>query len=221
MPTTILSTDRVTWTNIIKPSQDDMDALTVRYPHFHTLNLRDCLNELEIPKLDHYDNHLFIVVQIPVWHEYEHLYNRIEVDIFITKGVLVTSHQGVLRPLNQLFTQVQQDEAARHTLLSWGASPLLYELLHALIDECYPIVQKLGQDLRHIEKNLFNNNTRHLLHEIALVRRDIITVRSILKPQVAVIQSLVQGDWAFIHDELNPYWGNLNDHLIQTQYDAR
>ncbi len=215
MSTTILSTDRVTWTNIVQPTQNDLDELLQRYPHFHPLNLRDCLNDLEIPKLDHYDNHLFLVVHIPLWSVQDQLYVRSEVDIFITKGVLVTAHQGELRPLTQLLSQLQADEAQQESLMGRGASPFLYEILHNLIDECFPIVDRLGHNLHHIEKNLFNNNTRHLLYEIARVRRDIITVRSILKPQINIFHHLIAGDWPFIHDELDPYWDNLNDHLLQ------
>lgn len=215
MSTIIVSTDRVTWTNIIKPTQTDINELSQRYPHFHQLNLRDCLNPLEIPKLDHYDNHLFLVVHIPLWEAHEQLFVRTEVDIFITKGVLVTSHQGVLLPLNKFFERLQYDETEKLHRLSQGASPFLYELLHSLIDECFPIVYKLSHRLHHIEKSIFNKNTRHLLYEIAKLRRDIITVRSILKPQVTTFHQLIEGDWPFVHDELNPYWDNLSDHLAQ------
>jgi magnesium transporter len=215
MPTTIVTTDRVTWTDITQPTQVDMDALSARYPQFHPLNLRDCLNELEIPKLDHDDNHLFIVVQMPLWSEAEQIYTRTEVDVFITKGVLVTSHPGVVPSLIQLSTNLQKDGSQRNDLMGKGASPFLYELLHGLIDECYPIVFKVGHSLHHIEKRLFHNDTRHLLYEIARLRRDIITLRSILKPQIGVIQLLAHGDWPFIHEELDPYWDNLSDHLVQ------
>ena len=215
MSTLIISTDRVTWTDIIKPTQSDIDALSQHYPHFHLLNLRDCLNPLEIPKLDHYDNHLFLVVHIPLWSAQDQLYVRTEVDIFITKGVLVTSHHGDLIPLNNMRELLQQNENEKLQKMGQAASPFLYELLHSLIDECFPIVYKLGNRMHHIEKSVFNKNTRHLLYEIARLRRDVITVRSILKPQSATFHHLQEGDWPFIHDELNPYWDNLNDHLSQ------
>ena len=72
----------------------------------------------------------------------------------------------------------------REEWMGAGASPLLYHLLNALVDDCYPLAHQLGLRLRHIEENMFNNNVQHLLHEIANLRRDIIILRSILKSQL-------------------------------------
>lgn len=99
MPTTIISTERVTWTNIVKPTWDDIEALQERYPQFHTLNLNDCMTDLEFPKLDHHDSYLFLVTQFPRWDIQPFICQPSEIDIFISKGVLVTSHQGDIKPL--------------------------------------------------------------------------------------------------------------------------
>jgi magnesium transporter len=53
------------------------------------------------------------------------------------------------------------------------------------------------------------------LHEVAVVRREVIALRSMHKPQVGVIGVLVQGDWPFVHKDLALYWGDLSDHLAQ------
>ncbi len=59
MTTTILKCNEVTWTNIVNPSEEDIHALGDRFPNFHPLNLKDCLTDLEYPKLDHHDHYLF------------------------------------------------------------------------------------------------------------------------------------------------------------------
>ena len=62
---------------------------------------------------------------------------------------------------------------------------------------------------------MFHAEVRGLLNDIAVLRRDIISLRSILRPQMSVIAELIRGSWPFIHDELDPYWGDINDHLSQ------
>ena len=99
--------------------------------------------------------------------------------------------------------------------MSQGASPLLYHLLNTLVDYCFPIAHKVGSNLRHIEENLFNNNVQHLLHEVAVLRRDIIVLHSIFKPQDEIIETLIKGNWPFIQENLDPYWGDISDHLAQ------
>jgi magnesium transporter len=215
MSTTPLTLGRVTWTNIVHPTPEDLRQLAASYPQFHPLNLQDCLTELEFPKLDHHDDYLFLVVQMPVWDGGQRYARPAEVDIFISRGILVTSHRSELKPLVEMFERARSDENVRAAWMGQGASPLLYHLLDALVSSCQPIVQELDSDLRHIEDHLFDDDTRHTLREVAEVRRNIIALRRILHPQREVIRSLVNGNWDFIHEELDLYWGDIDDHLEQ------
>ena len=218
MSTQILTFDRVIWTNIVRPTTDDIRQLSARYPQFHALNLQDCLTESEFPKLDHYDDYLFLVVHLPVWDEHARNTRQAEIDIFITRGNLVTSHHGDLKVLNDLFARAQAGEDARRQLMAGGASPLLYELLNALVNDCFPLTAHMDREIRHIEDNLFDNDTRHILGELAMIRRELISTRRILRPQLETIRQLEQGRWGFIHEELDPYWGDISDHLLQLRW---
>lgn len=210
-----LTYGRVTWTNIVKPTAEDITQLSASYPQFHPLNLQDCLTEIEYPKIDHHDDYLFIVVQLPIWDAGQRLSHPAEVDIFITRGTLVTSHDGQLKPLVDLFDRAMSDEAYRARLMDRGASPLLYELLNAFVDYAFPLAQRIDHTIRHIEENLFDDDTRHILTEIAIVRRELIGIRRILRPQLETIVKLEQGNWPFIHEDLDLYWSDISDHLAQ------
>jgi len=220
MSTTLLTynctdCETVTWINIVHPTQQDIDELAVRCPQFHPLNLKDCLTDLEYPKLDHHDGYLFLTIQIPFWDAKEKISRPAEVDIFVAHGILVTSHQGELKPLVEMFDLLQRDETARAEWMGSGASPLLYRVLDTLVDYCFPILRKVGDNLRHIEETAFSKDTRHLLFEVALLRRDIIVLRNILRSQQDILQGLIRGSWPFIQDHLDPYWGDISDHLNQ------
>jgi magnesium transporter len=215
MTTTIINTEHVTWTNIVKPTWNDIEQLQDRYPQFHRLNLNDCMTDLEFPKLDHHDGYVFLVAQFPLWDAHSLICCPAEIDIFVGKGVLVTSHQGELKPLNDLFASIQNDPAVDEQLMLHGASPLLYEVLNILVQYCYPILHKVNQKIRHIEHELFGTDTPQILQDVALARRDVIALRHILIPQINVIDELESGNWPFIHDDLDIYWGDIGDHLAQ------
>jgi magnesium transporter len=215
MAITTLTCGRVTWINIVEPTPEDIQQLAARYPDFHPLNLQDCLTELEFPKLDHHDDYIFLVVQFPYWDPDEKISRPGEVDIFISDGLLVTSHRNELKPLREMFETAQNDEQARVRWMEHGSSPLLYQLMNSLVDYCYPIVHRVRQNLNHVEEQVFHDKTRHLLQHASFVRRDIISLRSILKPQRDVVATLIRGNWPFIHEDLDPYWGDINDHLLQ------
>ena len=215
MTTSILTLDQVSWTNIVYPDSQDLQQLAINYPRFHPLNLEDCKTELEFPKIDHHDEYLFLVFQFPVLNQNERNYLPAEIDIFIAQGLLVTSHRSQLQPLDELFNKLQNDEKLRDDIMSYGSSPLLYHLLNDLIDYCYPIVQKVSHRVNQIEERLFHEHPRQILDEIALVRRDVIALRHILRPQMETIKALEAGSWSFIHEELDLYWSDLGDHLSQ------
>ncbi|MBM4422179.1 MAG: magnesium transporter CorA family protein [Chloroflexi bacterium] len=219
MPATLLTHGRVTWTNIVQPTQADIDELGRRYPQFHPLNLKDSLTTAEIPKLDHHDDYLFLVAHLPAYNKAEGLYRPEEVDIFIAKSTLVTIHSGRLEALNEFFRSAQEDETTRELWMGRGASPLLYELLNRFVEHGMPLTRRFDHEIQHIEKTLFASDTRHTLNEIAVVRRDLIALRHIIKPQLPVVRALAEGNWPFIHEDLTLYWSDISDHL--TQFQAR
>lgn len=197
MSFTTLTYGNVSWTNIVHPDGQDIDQLAVLFPKIHPLNLKDCLNLLEIPKLDHYDDYLFLVLHVPFWDPSAQISRRAEVDVLITKGTLVTSHRSEIKLIDDIFSLFQADPQERAAKMGQGASPLLYYLLDQLVEYCRPIVQKVGQNIQKIELGIFQMDTRHLLHEIAVIRRDVIALRSILKPQQDIIDQLIKGTWPF------------------------
>lgn len=215
MTTTVATHSRVTWTDIVQPDREDIAALHARYPQFHPLNLQDCLTVLEHPKLDTHDDYLFLVVHLPMWEAAERLSRPAEVDLFVARGTLVTSHHGEVPALQGLFAQAQAEGPAREHLLGRGASPLLYDVLRCLITGYQPLLAEVDQALRQVEQRLFGDDTRHLLTEIAVTRRNIIALRRMLKPQVDVMRELARGSWGFIHEDLDLYWDDLGDLLAQ------
>jgi Mg2+ and Co2+ transporter CorA len=52
------------WIDIAKPTRDEMKKLAERFP-FHELNLEDCLSKIQIPKIDRYEDHVFIILNFP------------------------------------------------------------------------------------------------------------------------------------------------------------
>lgn len=214
MATNILTSGRVTWIDLHQPVETDIQEVSARYPQIHPLNLQDFLTEQEMPKLDHQDDYLFLVVQFPVWESRDQIPQPAELDIFIARGTLVTGHHHAVPALDRLFN-LARDEQARPEILGHGASPLLYRLLDELVDDCFPLVHQLEHSLREVESRLFRSEARQMLQEIALLRRSVIALRHILYPQLDVVKSLERGSWPFIHEELDLYWSDISDHLSQ------
>ncbi len=215
MTTRTIVHPQVTWTDILNPTQADLTALGTAYPQFHPLNLHDCLTELEFPKLDPHEDYLYIVLHLPYYDGNDRVSRRSEVDIFVAQGVLVTAHEGKLSQLTELFESVQNDLMMQDALMGRGAAYLLHEIMHRLVGKCYPMLQRVNQNIRRIENDLFDEDMQHILREVAVTRRNVIALRHILRPQLNVTQMLESGEWAFVHEELDFYWGDIGDELRQ------
>jgi magnesium transporter len=224
MTTQTLTYGKVTWTDISQATENDIRLLKANHPTFHPLDLEDLLSRIERPKIDEYDDYLFVVMQFPIWDPKNRVSRATEVDMFIGHGYLVTVHDGVLKPLNGLFLQCQEDETVRHKFMGKGSSRLFYAVIDSLVDYILPILYKVDANIRNIEEDLFTQDLRHVIEDITFVRRDVIALRRIIRPQIGIAANLEKVDRPFIHEELDVYFGDILDHLqkasdLLTDYD--
>jgi magnesium transporter len=202
------------WIDIQHPSAAEMDYLRARFP-FHTLDLEDCLSAVQRPKLDDYgaEGYLFIVLHFPRFNKRTRHTTMAEVDVFVGRDFVVTAHDGLLKPLTQLFADALGVEARRAQLMGRGAGYLFYCILDELVNYCFPIMDKIDQQTSSIESRIFDRNVRSLVEELSFVRRDIITLRRIIRPNIPVVRQLEHRERAFLKLDEDVYFGDIVDHL--------
>ena len=205
-----ITENKVTWLDIVHPSQEDIAHLRRYYP-FHPLDLEDCLSTIERPKVDEYENYLFIVMHFPVYDPNEQISRIAEVDIFIGSGYLITLHGGDLKPILQLSEECQKDERARSRHMAKGAGQLLYGILDRTVDYVMRILLQVGQRINRIEESVFTEDMRQIVERISIVRRDVIALRRIIKPQIAVVSNLERKERTFIREGMDVYFGDIVD----------
>lgn len=204
---------KLTWFYVEKPSQEEVDYLAQHFP-FHPLNLDDVLSRVQRPKIDEYDDHLFIVFHFPVFDKENRVTTPSEVDIFISESYLVTVHcSGDLKPLAKLFTECQIDEATRQTYMSRSSSYLLYHILDRLVNYCFPILNKVIDNIEKVEDLIFARPVPETVREISLLRRDLISFRRVIHPQIGVIEALEREEYPFFKEEQEIYFGDIADHV--------
>jgi magnesium transporter len=201
---------KVSWINIEKPAPEDIAHLRRYYP-FHPLDLEDCLSNIERPKVDEYEDYLFIVMHFPVYDPNRQVSRISELDVFIGSGYLITVHHGELKPLLDLFHECQRDERARVRHMSKGAGQLLYGILDRTVDYKMRILGRVGERIIAVEERIFTDDMRTIVEEISSVRRDVIALRRIIKPQIAVISNLERKDRPFIREGMDVYFGDILD----------
>jgi magnesium transporter len=202
----------LTWINIEQPTRLETDYLAQNYP-FHPLDLDDCLSRIQRPKIDVYDDYLFLVFHFPVFNPEARVTTPSQVSVFIGQGYLITLHKGDLKPLVKLFDQCQTDEEIKQEHFSQGSGYLLYRILDRLVDYCLPILNKIGGNIEEVEDNIFSDSMRGTVREISTLRRDVISFRRIIWPMRAVIGSLEPKVRRFTQMDMEVYFGDMTDHV--------
>lgn len=214
MTTYTLRHNRLTWTNIVRATPEDVAKLRDDYPHFHPLDLEDLLSRIERPKIDEYVDYLFVVMQFPIWDPVQRISRPSEVDMFIGSGFLITAHDGTLKPLDRLYKQCDSDERFRAQIMGQGAGRLFYNVIDRLVDYIFPILYKVDGNIRRLEDEIFDESERRkVLQELAVVRRDVLALGRIVRPQIEVLRSLEDIERPYIQGNLEVYFGDILDHL--------
>ncbi len=207
----------LTWVDIKNPTSKEIDYLKKNF-NFHILNLDDCLSIFQRPKIDEYPDHLFIVLHFPVFDFKKRILKSSEIDIFISKDYLITLHDGNLNPLNILFEDCLKNKKECITIFKKGSGYLLYKVIDKLTDNCFPILDKIAFKIERIEDQIFKGQTRKMVEEISIVKRNILNYRKIIKPQRAVIADLESDNKEFLPSKLDVYFDDILDHFEKIWY---
>jgi magnesium transporter len=207
----------ITWHDDSNPSEKDLLELQDQYG-FHELDIEDCLSEHERPKVEEYDDYLFLVFHIPYLQKNTGRIFKEEVNIFLGQNFVATLHRGNLSIIDRLWDEVHNSEEKKHEFLHHGTGFLLYELMHRFFDDVFPLVDTITKQLRKIEDRLFESEEQvNLLREIMTLKRNIITMRSILLPQRTLVATLEHKNKKFVSEELALYFDDILD-AIERQW---
>src|SRR6478736_1010330 len=122
----IVEYDGLRWINIERPAPVDQAWLEEHF-EFHPLDYEDVRSRNQRPKVDEYDDYLFVVLQFPVFDKTVGRLNAAEVDIFVGPDFVVTLPNSPLPPIEYLFERCRTREDVREQLFSKGAGYLLYK----------------------------------------------------------------------------------------------
>ncbi|MDQ3807878.1 MAG: magnesium transporter CorA family protein, partial [Thermoproteota archaeon] len=199
------------WIEISEPTRDQMKKLAERFP-FHELNLEDCLSKIQIPKIDRYEDHIFVILNFPSL-EKERIPRSSQLAVFIGTGFLVTIHHGELKTISEIFQQCTQSDKARQELMGRSAGYLFHSIIDALTDDLLNLVRKIVGNIEDIEDVVFDEQA-NAAGEISYIRRQIAVLRRIAIPLRRTLNEISAKDIRrFSEEDLTLYFDDVNDHI--------
>src|SRR6476661_6094217 len=198
------------WINIERPRPVDQAWLEERF-EFHPLDYEDVLSRNQRPKVDEYDDYLFIVLHFPRYDKVVGRLNGAEVDIFVGPDFLITIPNEPLQPLEYLYERCRTNEDTREDLFSKGAGYLLYKVVDACVDASFPMLRKMGLKLERLEQAIFDEEAnREVIRDLSNAKQEIINFRKIVRPQRVALRDLERTK-RYVTGELDIYFDDIND----------
>lgn len=209
-----LSIHNIVWHYIENTSAKDVQFLAEHF-RFHPLDLQDCYELSQWPKLDQYPNYFFIVFHLPHYDQKTRRIRFHELNVFIGRNYLITLTPEPIPLLNEYFQELTEKSARKpkHDKLKNTTGYLLYKILDLLFDNSAHVLDTLNQMILETEEDVYSDRVKHAAREIGVIHRNIMNLRRILKPQVRIFRQIAIAHPAFIPPTLSVYFDDVQDTL--------
>ncbi len=201
--------DGLLWINIVNFSDTEGFKNFGEHFNLHPLAMEDVFNRGQTTKLEIYDEHNFICFHRVT--QDEDLSDN-EIDIYFRDNLIITVVENGGDPFKQVRERIQS-LSGRHR--KYGSDYLLYSILDLFIDELFPILNSVGDEIEKIEEELLENPTKETIHKIHDIKRKLLVLRRIVWPEREVLSQLSRDELGFIKSSTKIYLRDTYDHTIQ------
>ena len=205
-------TESVTWINVDGLIHTDKIEDIGRQYNLHPLVLEDIVNTTQRPKIDEYDDYLFIVLKMLYYDKNENLIIE-QVSFVLGKNYVLTFQESE----GDVFGVIR--ERLRHNngrIRGLKSDYLMYALIDAVVDNYYKIIEILGNKIEDLETELFEGHARDDVNiEVQQLKREILKVRRAIFPLREIISRITKDEHPLIYKRTITYYRDIYDHLIQ------
>ena len=198
------------WIHIESPRTADRDWLEEHFD-FHPLDYEDVFSRNQRPKLDQYDDYVFIVLHFPLFDKDSGRILTAELDLFMGPDYLITMPNIPLPPLSAMFERYREKDDLREDVFSKGSGYLLYKIVDTGVDASFPMLRKTGLKLERLEDDIFEGRSSEIVRDISDTKQEIINFRKIVRPQRAVLRDLERTKQRYLQEELEIYFDDISD----------
>jgi magnesium transporter len=206
------------WIGLHEPSETEFDHVTKEFG-LHPLAVEDALKAHQRPKLEVYDDSLFLVFKPVVYEAESDTVSSGEVMVFLGDSFVVTVRHGEGSPLAAVRRRLEDEPE----LLAKGPTAVLYAIADATVDHYLDVATELGTDLEELEAEVFSpdgGGSRHTASRIYTFKRQILEFRRATGP-LGPPMSRLAGTSAFgpgvpfVNDKARPFFRDVSDHLTR------
>jgi magnesium transporter len=202
----------VVWLDLDQPKEADF-ALIAEEFQLNPLAVEDALGERQRPKLDHYDDHLFITLYDSVLDAGSGQLTTRELSIFVGPSYVITVHKDEGYSMDEVVERWNDNTQLCHH----GVGFLLWGVLDVVIDSYFDSVQSLDDEIEGLEDLLFSNQQRstEVQRRTFELRKSLVGLRRFVLPTREILNTLMRREGNVVDNDLMPYYQDVYDHVLR------
>lgn len=203
-------TDKFVWIGLHEPDEELLLKVQQEF-NLHDLAIEDAHNAHQRPKMESYGDTLFIVLRTAQMNRQQHI-DFGETHFFLGKNFIVTIRHGSSIAYKEVRSRC---ESTPH-LLGKGPGFALYAVMDSIVDQYFPVIEALEQELVQVEDKIFGERpSRETTERIYQLKRELLEVKRAVSPLTDICSRLMRFDLKLIPDDIRPYFRDVYDHTLR------
>jgi magnesium transporter len=206
------------WLGLYEPSQDELDAISGLYD-LHPLAVEDAVYAHQRPKLERYDDALFMVLKTATYVAHEELTSTSEVVdtgevmVFLGANYVITVRHGGHSGLAELRSRLEE----QRDLLCLGPAAVLYAVADLVVDTFVEVASAVEEDVDELEASVFSPERTDDIGRLYQLKRELMSLRRAVTPLEMPLQKLADRPIDVVPDVIRSYFRDVLDHAIRVR----
>jgi magnesium transporter len=211
------SEDSFVWVGLHDPSPDEFEDVRQRF-HLHELAVEDAIKAHQRPKLETYDDSLFVVLKPARYDDDLEQISFGEIMLFVGERFVVSVRHGELSPLGAVRKRLEDEPR----LLRHGPTAVLYAVLDEVVDNYLPIVADIDRDVQEAEEQVFSVDGGYPTERIYRLKRQVLGFHKATAGLIEPLDLLARNKLPLDTGPLAKYLRDVADHArrVDQQIDA-
>lgn len=208
--------ENIIWLDLETPNETEIDFLIDEFS-FHPISIEDAILPNDHPKIDMFDDYMFLTLYSVSFIENIDL---IELNVFLGKNYLITFHEEKIIPLNKVFNLLNKTingEDNDGNIFKKGADRILHQILNALIDEYYPVIEKIENKIAVLEDKLVEEKEEKIMEDILEQKRSILVLRKLFYLERQILNKIIKEKNKCVKELNKTYFRDIYDHFVNMQ----
>lgn len=203
----------ITWVNVDGLSDVHIVESIGQELNIHPLVLEDILSTHQRPKLEEYEDFIYLVIKgISLSQEKDFNLHYEQISILLLANHVITFKEKADNTFDPIYSHLQNRNGRLRQL---GSDYLAYVILDTIVDEYFVVEDSLDEIIDPLEDSILFNSNKEMLQTVQQIRRGLISMKRNISPLRELLATIQRADTPLLREKTLRYYGDVYDHVLR------